>query len=60
MIIYPLAPISALQLGQIRINLFGFFAELDPDLPKKGPGGIHKPISIAFLSIIGFTFLWQN
>jgi hypothetical protein len=57
MIIYHLAPISALQLGQIKINLFGFLAELDPALPKKGPGGMPNPISIAFLSIIGFAFL---
>jgi len=46
-----------LQLGQIKINLFGFLAELDPDLPKKGPGGMPKPKSIAFLSMIGFAFL---
>jgi hypothetical protein len=52
-----LAPIRALQFRKIKINFFGLFAELDPDLPKKGPGDMPNPISIAFLEIIGLTTL---
>jgi hypothetical protein len=39
------------------MNLFGFLEELDPALPKKGPGDIPNPTSSQFLFMIGFIVL---